>query len=487
MFGGSPSRGAVREVEPTPSSVLRPASPFQVLVVDDDPTFAEAVVDMVRDDDIVALAVSDPREALKVAAAQPLAAAVLDLVMPGLDGLELARELRKRRPGLQVVLLTGHVSVQSAIQGIRNDVFDYLQKGTVDRKRLRRAVRAAIARGEEERSKTPAGLPAEPDSRLEALAEAGSRLAAQTDLQGVLTALVAAAKGLVEADSGRVYFVDRNEQGDLVPLAVVGDGSIANGDGPTGLEGIAAFVAETGTPVRLDTPLEHRTYSPATDAIPTERPGLVAVPLSRPGLAGVLFVAGRARPFTDQDMALLRNLAGQGAAAIDLLRSRALLSRVSEALVGLLDNQEPNLAPRSRAIAALVDGTARHLGLGEEERRPLRLAALLHQAGQLPVGLTTNPSSEWSEAWSMISADRERWDGTGAPRGRRGEQIPLGARILAAAATFATMMEHIPCAVGRRPVEALALLEAQAGRQLDPSIVQAFVEQHGGRPPVAVA
>jgi len=116
-----------------------------VLVVDDDHAFAQSIADALLDRDIEAIAVTDPREALELARRTPFAAAVVDLIMPDMDGLELARELRRRNPATEVVMLTGHADMRSAIEGIRNELFDYLQKDSLQSIRLRRAVRAAIA------------------------------------------------------------------------------------------------------------------------------------------------------------------------------------------------------------------------------------------------------------------------------------------------------------------------------------------------------
>ena len=119
-----------------------------MLIVDDDAAFAQTVVDALADTDIEAIAVADPREALSLIRRRPFAAAVVDLIMPEMDGLELARELRRANPATEVVMLTGHADMRSAIEGIRNELFDYLQKDSLQSVRLRRAVRAAIARSE---------------------------------------------------------------------------------------------------------------------------------------------------------------------------------------------------------------------------------------------------------------------------------------------------------------------------------------------------
>src|SRR5512140_3110530 len=113
---------------PLPLPVAPHGICHRVMIVDDDAAFAQTVMDAVADTDIDAVAVTDPREALSLIRLRPFAAAVVDLIMPEMDGLELARELRRASPGTEVVMLTGHADMHSAIEGIRNELFDYLQK-----------------------------------------------------------------------------------------------------------------------------------------------------------------------------------------------------------------------------------------------------------------------------------------------------------------------------------------------------------------------
>jgi putative nucleotidyltransferase with HDIG domain len=137
-----------------------PTPRHSILIVDDDPAFAQIIADDLRDDDLAAVPVNDAREALALAEQGRVAVAILDLIMPGVDGLELSREMRNRDPDLEVILLTGHASIHSAIEGIRNEVFDYFQKAAVSAPRLRRAVRAAIARREQRRAEDGERKPA---------------------------------------------------------------------------------------------------------------------------------------------------------------------------------------------------------------------------------------------------------------------------------------------------------------------------------------
>jgi CheY-like chemotaxis protein len=82
---------------------------FRILIVDDDPAVTEMMARALARRGYQVEATDSPGEALARFAAQPCDAAVLDLVMPDRDGIELARALRGHAPGLPVAILTGYV------------------------------------------------------------------------------------------------------------------------------------------------------------------------------------------------------------------------------------------------------------------------------------------------------------------------------------------------------------------------------------------
>jgi putative nucleotidyltransferase with HDIG domain len=480
-----------------------------VMVVDDDEAFAQTVVDALVDRDIEALALSDPREALRLVRQRPFAAVVVDLIMPEMDGLELARELRRASPATEVVMLTGHADMHSAIEGIRNELFDYLQKDSLQSARLRRAVRAAIARSElrAENRRLVGGLQ-ETTRKLQVLSDATARLAAEQHLDKLLAELVHAAKELLEVQAARVLLTDRSDLGDVTIRLAVGDGEVALGGHFGSGDGIATRVVDTGVGVLAEQAGEHADYSPRCDDLGAALPGFLCVPLGRPTLSGVLMAGGRARPLGDDDLALLGSLARQGAIAIENAQaaevSQNFFTHASEMLVSLLDAQDVHYEGHSRAVAALADMVTRRLGLSEAERRSIHFAALLHDVGKLrlhsgmlasrgpltseEIGLMQQhptlgvemlrPISKWSVLAPVIHSHHERWDGKGYPRGLKGAEIPLGGRVVAIAEAFEAMTRPLPHRRARTTEEALAEVTACAGTQFDPVIAPLFVEEY---------
>jgi DNA-binding response OmpR family regulator len=103
-------------------------TPPRVLVVDDDPTVAEVVSDYLGRAGLDVVQADDAASALAAAAATPPDLALLDLMLPDADGLELLARLRERQPGLPVVLLTARGEEPDRILGLSLGADDYVAK-----------------------------------------------------------------------------------------------------------------------------------------------------------------------------------------------------------------------------------------------------------------------------------------------------------------------------------------------------------------------
>jgi DNA-binding response OmpR family regulator len=119
--------------------------PIRVLVVDDEVDFATALALRLRRRGFAADAVFRGEAGLERAAAGDVDVLVLDLRMPGMDGLETLRAVRAAAPGVRVIVLTGHGTVASGIEGMQIGAADFLQK-PADIETLSAAIIAAAAR-----------------------------------------------------------------------------------------------------------------------------------------------------------------------------------------------------------------------------------------------------------------------------------------------------------------------------------------------------
>jgi diguanylate cyclase (GGDEF)-like protein len=173
-----------------------------------------------------------------------------------------------------------------------------------------------------------------------------------------------------------------------------------------------------------------------------------------------------------------------------------------DVLLRALQERTPELAERHAAVARLAEMVGERMGLTAEERVQLRQAADLHDIGKLgiPEEILCKPGPLEPEEWAfvrrhpligeriigaapalaaaakLVRSTHERLDGSGYPDGLAGEEIPVGARVIAACDAFTAMTSPRPYAPQRTVPEAVAELRAAAGSQFDPAVVDALSE-----------
>jgi putative nucleotidyltransferase with HDIG domain len=481
----------------------------RVMVVDDDPSFGALVAEGLREKGFDVTAFTSPKQAQDAVAHGSFSVAVLDLQMPEMDGIELARHIRSINPDVQVLILTGHPDLESAVEGIHSGIFGYLSKQSLRMASLAHAVGEAS-----ERSRLTSenrGLVerlTESNRLLQGLVEVGSLLSGEVHVDRVLDGLVASARELCRAAMARVILFKRH--GDcLVIEFAAGEGSDAiRGARLQPGEGIAAQVAETGEALRVERADRDARYSPRCDELPPEADGMLCAPLRHGDVLGAVMVAGRDMGKDPSALEALSLLARQAAVSIDNAlhheHSVNFFTHTCNLLASILDRLDIFEPGHSQAVAALAGMVARALGMSDGERRSIHFAALLHDIGKL--GLESDvlkgegalspqhrarlqehprlgveilrPITLWEDVLPIVQAHHERWDGKGYPTGLAGEDVPLGARIVSVVDAFDAMTRGKAHGRTVSAEQALAELEACAGTQFDPGIVRTFVAEY---------
>jgi putative nucleotidyltransferase with HDIG domain len=171
------------------------------------------------------------------------------------------------------------------------------------------------------------------------------------------------------------------------------------------------------------------------------------------------------------------------------------------ALMIALDYRDNETQGHSLRVVEFADRLARELGLEEEQRLAIRRGAMLHDVGKIgvPDAILRKPGgldgwerhvmkmhpqlgyemlhdiSFLASAAEIVLTHHERWDGSGYPRGLRGDQIPIGARIFAVADALDAMTSDRPYRRPRTFEGAREELVRHAGDQFDPGVVEAFL------------
>ena len=100
----------------------------KLLLVDDEERFRETLAKRLRETGYEVGGAAGGAEALDLLASGSFDIVILDIQMPGMSGLETLSEIRSRHIGVEVIMLTGHGDVSSAVEGMRLGAYDYLMK-----------------------------------------------------------------------------------------------------------------------------------------------------------------------------------------------------------------------------------------------------------------------------------------------------------------------------------------------------------------------
>ena len=117
-----------------------------VLLVDDEVPFVETMTKRLVKRELDVMSAHNGKEALIILDHHPgIEVVILDVKMPGMDGIETLKEMKKSYPLTEVIMLTGHATVESAIDGMKLGAFDYLMK-PCDMDQLMAKVKEAAAK-----------------------------------------------------------------------------------------------------------------------------------------------------------------------------------------------------------------------------------------------------------------------------------------------------------------------------------------------------
>ena len=184
-------------------------------------------------------------------------------------------------------------------------------------------------------------------------------------------------------------------------------------------------------------------------------------------------------------------------------RVKRLAAAALESLLNAIDANDPATGEHVRRVAAVSLILADAHGLSDRDRCSVERVALFHDVGKIHEALfdithddqvlsatervliATHPqrgaevvaplSRFYPDLGDGVLAHHERWDGTGYPRGLRGTQIPLAARIVALADTFDAITHGRRYDAARSAPDAVEVVAAERGRQFDPALTDLFL------------
>jgi HD-GYP domain-containing protein (c-di-GMP phosphodiesterase class II) len=235
----------------------------------------------------------------------------------------------------------------------------------------------------------------------------------------------------------------------------------------------------------------------------------IFLPLNSKGeLIGILGLGKKlsSQPYTRDEQLLFSTLANQTAVAIENARLydelKGSFVQSVTALANAIDIRDTYTNTHSQQIANWAAQTARHLGCTTEEINDIYLGGLLHDIGKIgiPDNILQKPSKLNEDEWSivhthpklgadlispikklanvspMIENSHERYDGLGYPNGKKGEEIPLGARIISVVDSYSAMLDKRPYKEPYSYDRIIEELKQNKGKMYDPIVVEAFLK-----------
>lgn len=281
-------------------------------------------------------------------------------------------------------------------------------------------------------------------------------------------------------------------------------------------ESLAGKVALNREPIHVNNPSEAPEFTQTSLLGGQAFAEYYAAPLIAKGkVSGVLEVFKKTAFEGDTDWwGFLNTLAHEAAIAVDSARLLEDLKSASVDVVTAydatiegwslaLDLRDRETKGHTQRVTEMTLKLARAMGMSEEERIQIRRGGLLHDIGKIgiPDSILLKPGElnggEWEKmrqhpqfAFDMLSpitylfpaldipyCHHEKWDGTGYPRGLKGNQIPLAARIFAVADVYDALISDRPYRKAQSKQDALQYIREQRGKHFDPKVVDLFLKE----------
>lgn len=271
----------------------------------------------------------------------------------------------------------------------------------------------------------------------------------------------------------------------------------------------------TGTSAREGRTIVNQNFLSNTDMLPWRESAIkhgyqssIALPLKTNSgdVFAVLSIYGiEANAFDEDETSKLEELAQTLSFGHEALLEREkrfdVMVKSVAALAATVESRDPYTAGHQNRVAKIALGIAQEMGLDADTCNGIKLAASIHDIGkmQVPIEILTKPTKlskiemdmikihpqvgyeiikdipfPWPVA-EMVHQHHERYDGSGYPQGLAGDQIIIGARILAVADALEAISSHRPYRPALGMEFALKEIEAQRGALFDPSVVDSCI------------
>ncbi|MBI5866877.1 MAG: response regulator [candidate division Zixibacteria bacterium] len=342
----------------------------RILIVDDEPRMTASLRALLSEEGHQTEGALSGEEAITRMQKTAYDVLVVDVRMPGVDGMDVLRAARAQNPDRPVIMMTAYASLESAVSAINEGAYDYLVKPidlTEMRLTVRRAVekhrlnlaRASLTEELQEKNRTLSRRVVE----LNALHEVGAALSTTGELDRLLKSILNQAMGVIGTNYGSIMLL--NPERETLSVVASSESDVDRFDHVEVAVGdsIAGHVTSTGDPLMIEDvesdPRFRRRNRPQF-----ETKSLICAPLRTPNsILGVINLSDKCDhlPFTREDLRLLVTLAAQAAMAIEDARHFQQVRRQLDEVTALheLTNRLAEVERTDQMVDAVFDTLAR--------------------------------------------------------------------------------------------------------------------------------
>ena len=451
-------------------------------------------------------------EALEIVHNQKIDCCFMDLSMPIMDGIELAKHIHHHDNTIPMAVMTGYPTIDNAIKTLKNGVVDFLTK-PVDMAQIP----LTINRMMREKSLLAQNiLLQEQAQRNESLLKINAELQEKINDVEIMNLILQKLNQV--GNSKNLFKMLVQLCGQITPCDEAH--CVILYSDTNGYTTLSSYLKNQEQPVEsVDAIINKIIESVARDSMPivvkSEGGGgdqTMGIPLKiRENLFGalVLLIHNNDVTFEEKDLYFMNFIAEKAAYIIENL---ALYENIFEnlfatlyAFVETIEARDSYTKQHSIRVSSYAINIAKTMGCSREDQDKLNVAGSLHDIGKIGIpdnillkpGRLTDEEYEiikkhpviasniighfgmWVEERSIIRHHHERYDGGGYPDGLKGEKIPLLSRILSVADVYDALTTDRSYRK-KMPVEkALQIIQESSGTQFDPKIVEIFMDLYG--------
>jgi response regulator RpfG family c-di-GMP phosphodiesterase len=481
--------------------------PISVLIVDDEKPIRDVIVDILQEEGYQVESAGDGDEAMEILERRPADIMITDLEMPRVRGIELLKRTRNLPSPPITILMTGFGTVETAIEAMKLGAYDYILK-PFKLEEFIELVKKASNKFRFERENVQL-------KELLSLYRISEAMISTLDLKQLLALIVEIVLSELKADRVAVYFTNDRGLLDLLmekskaredqvlePLPIDFDRLESN------LENREMFIASG---FKLSEILSSPTPGQSSSFVahPQTIYSIVATPLRLQKELRGFIIAVSYDPrliFTDGHGKAMVIFSSRAVMALENARLydelAQTLTQTIEGLVAALEAKDYYTRGHSERVALYARKIAIAMELDPLQVNNITHAARLHDIGKIGIRLETlnKPGKLTKEEQKMfqyhtqlsrkilepikimrdiipiIYHHHEHFDGKGYPEGKKGKDIPLGARILAVADSYEVMTSDRPYRKARSQRQAIQELKRCLGTQFDPQVVDIFLK-----------